>query len=844
MTDVVSNPQVPSDGDWLSAFDRLVPAPTGWVVVHSSLAHLARDPASVKWPLLRVIRHLNGQGATLAFPSFTLSFCRGVPYHYRRSRSETGVLADWVHELTGALRTRHPIYSFVVVGPRAHELDAQVNETTFGDTSSFAFFEQNNAWLVALGCGLESFSQFHRYEEHVGVPYRYFKAFAGEADYGSGRGPVSATMYVRDLDLNCRTDFKPIVNQLRAEGLVRLCRLGHGELQSTTCREGARVARALLRDDPWALVPFPRKVEYRQAVRQRAANTPPLRIALLGHANLNSLQEQTQQALGAHIPDRRLNIYVPPFGQVTQALLDSRSELNTGEFTATFFVDRLEDLAGQAWLEMTDVAVVEDKVRQHVEALARYRSQRPGWIFVHDFSLLGPTSYGEAEAERAGGVWQLAARLDALLHKRLASLPQVRILNLRSLVSMAGVPVWDDRLWLVGRYPFSGPFNEVLARKYAGLVMAAMGRGARVLLIDLDNTLWGGVLGEDGMEGIEVGGDYPGNCFAAFQSALKALAARGIALAICSKNDEASALAALTQRREMRLKSEDFVAHRINWQPKWKNVLSICQELNLSPESGLFIDDNPVEREQLRQQVPAVRVLDLPDDPALRVAALLREPALECLELTAEDRQRAIAYHARRKSQQLKVKAASLEDFYSSLDVQLHLLPLDQDNLARAVQLLQKTNQFNTTTRRYQRVDLDSRPSHQEVIVIGSKDRFSPFENIGLLILNWGDPAPDTVTVDVYLLSCRVLGKGLERAVLEWVKQRALHRGMREVRGEIVETERNTPVRGIYGEAGFEPMPEAGWWRCLLAGGRIQMPGWLQIKDQTDPPLGGEKGTV
>ncbi len=826
--------------DWRAVFEHALPQGTTWAVVHSSLAHVCRNPANERWPLLREIRRLTEEGVTLAFPSFTFSFCRGAPYHHRSTRSETGILADWVQDLAGALRTPHPIYSFVVVGPRADELAALANETTFGDTSSFALFERENARLVMLGCAWKFCTQFHRCEELAGVPYRYFKTFVGEADFGQGMAQRSARMFVRDLVLDCRNDFSTLERQLETDGAIRRSACGEGLVQSASCREVVRVGRALLEQDAWALVQHPRQAEYRHALRRRAAASPPLRIALLGHSNLHALEEQAGPVLADQLPDRTIEVYTPPYGQLPQVLLDPRSELYSREPSVTFFVDRLEDLAGQPRLEFAELSAVERKTEAYLDAIVDYRQKVAGWIFVHDFLLPSPTTAGEAEAARAEGCRAMAIRLQALMRERLEALPQVRIVDLPALASAAGVPVTDDRLWFLGRYPFSAPFTGQLARKHAGLVLAAMGRTARVVLVDLDHTLWGGVLGEDGVAGVEVGGDYPGNCFVAFQSALKALTARGLALAICSKNDEAAALSAMAARSEMRLKPDDIVAHRINWQPKWENALAICRELNLGPESALFIDDNPAEREQMRQQAPAIRVMELPDDPALRVAALLREPMLECLELTAEDHQRVAAYQGRRQAEVLKATARDLNEFYASLDLQLHLQLLRDDNVQRATQLLQKTNQFNTTTRRYDRTQLDARPAHHEVVVLGSQDKFSPFENVGVLILHWGEPSPEIVTVDAYLLSCRVLGKGLERAVLEWVKQRARGRGLHEVRGEIVETERNTPVRGLYRDAGFEPMPQAGWWRCVLGADSGDLPRWLTVVDRLSDAAEGK----
>ena len=180
--------------------------------------------------------------------------------------------------------------------------------------------------------------------------------------------------------------------------------------------------------------------------------------------------------------------------------------------------------------------------------------------------------------------------------------------------------------------------------------MAELGKTTRAIALDIDGTLWGGVLGEDGIEGIAVGGDYPGNAYVAFQKQLKQIMARGVALVLLSKNDELHVLEAFDRRQEMVLTVDDFVTHRINWHPKWQNLSDIAEEMSLGLESFLFIDDNPVERSQMAQFLPEVKVLDLPDDPAEYVETLLSSPYLECISITDEDKKRVRSYRNRAQS--------------------------------------------------------------------------------------------------------------------------------------------------------------------------------------------------
>jgi FkbH-like protein len=376
--------------------------------------------------------------------------------------------------------------------------------------------------------------------------------------------------------------------------------------------------------------------------------------------------------------------------------------------------------------------------------------------------------------------------------------------------------------------PFSASFTRSLARAWWALALAATGRGARVVVLDLDGTLWGGVLGEDGISGIELGGDHPGNAYASFQRALLRLRRRGLLLAVASKNDEPLVLQALTDHPEMVLGRNDFAAMRVNWDAKPDNVAAIAAELGFATEQLLFIDDNPVERERMRAERPEVEVLDLPEDPSEFVDALLGHPALQALEVTDADRRRADDYRARSKVEERRAEFGRVEDFLASLRLEVELQALDDGNVARAAQLMQKTNQFNTTTRRYTAGDLQdiARGVDADVFVIAARDRFSERENVGVLVVRWGTPSADDVYIDDLLLSCRILGRGVETAVLDWLDTESTRRGLRHIVGDVEATPRNDPAQSVFPEHGFESVGDGRWARPV--GGPPRAP-WVQF---------------
>jgi FkbH-like protein len=816
--------------DLFAALRATLPATPGIAVIHSSFTRLMPPGEFRPGDALRALDRLVGEGWTVALPAFTFAFCGGGLFDRQASPSEVGALADWMLKgLVGARRTDHPIYSFVVQGPRADAILACRSETTFGPGSPFELFEREDATIVMLGCGWGYCTLFHRYEELAGVPYRYFKRFEGKADTGGGIEPASATMFVRDLELDPQNEYAGPVAALRSEGAIRSAPLWRAEVEAAAAADLARVAAAQLQADPFALLGNAALVSAGLSQRRAREANDPVRIAILGHANVELLRKAVEASVALHVTDRRIETFSVPYGQLDQELISPESGLADFDADFVFFCDRLEDLAGAALTDEVDEAQLEQSVRAYAAGIAAWRARARGWLFVCRFADLLPSSLPET---------QRRARLDAMnrvLEAELAGAAQLAWIDLAEEAAACGAAPSDMRLWLLGRFPFSRAMDAQLARRVTGLVLAASGRTARLIVLDLDNTLWGGVLGEDGIEGIRLGGDYPGNAHKALQRALKRLSARGIALAVASKNDADLALAAIDNHPEMEIRSADLVGHRINWLPKSDNILGLCEALNLGAASALFVDDNPVEREIVRRAAPEVKILELPQDPAGYVEALLASPWLAAIEVTAEDRKRVESYRARARIEAARHSAISLEDFYASLGMILYLQPLDDGNLARAAQLCKKTNQFNTTTRRYEAADLQAMAAAgDDVVVLGLSDRMTERENIGLIILRPDADRPDAGAVDLFLMSCRVLGRGIEGAVMNWALRRADQRGWATLNGQIVETERNTPVRAVFRDAGFADGGDGRWHRPT--GEAAGVPSWLSIRDSVSAP--------
>lgn len=809
----------------LTALRAVLGKRPGLAVIHSSLAALAPAGGLDRWDALYAIGALAREGWTLAFPAFTFSFCREGRYDPDNSASETGVLADWVQGgLQAARRTRHPIYSFVVVGPDGNDFDAYPSETTFGDTSPFALFEENDAHIVMLGTDWSFATPFHRYEEKAQVPYRSFKRFEGHLIERGDQRPISALMYVRDLEIAAENDFGPLVERLRADAAIVTLPLWRGKVEATRMQRIRRAAEALLSDDPLAFVGNDADVRHRLDMRNEANRLAPFRVALLGASNLDIASAQFQESIASLMPDRRVALHVPPFGRAAQEIMTPGSELAQFDPEMTVFPDRLEDLLGLSALDLGQPEVMLEAVRQHAALIRHFAENNGATVVVHRFALSGHQS-----VERLTEMASLVAECNGILDETLGDLGRLVWVDMAAEASHGDI-VSDPRLWHLGRIPFSDSFSRRIVRRWTGLILSLLGKTSRLVILDLDNTLWGGVLGEDGPTGIAIGGDFPGNAFLRFQQTIKALSERGIALAVCSKNDEDLALDVLEKHDCIVIRPDDLVAHRINWQPKFQNIREIAAELDLGLGSVMFVDDNPVEREAVRRNLPMVKVLELPQDPASYSDALLASPFLETIRSGKEDLKRVASYKARKKINLERQSAASLEDFLRGLKMQLHLQPLADGNVARAAQLCQKTNQFNTTTRRYSARDLENLAAGgADVVVIGLQDKFTGQENIGLLILRADEAAACAGRVDLFLLSCRVLGRTVEQAVMGWTLNRARQRGWRMLHGEIVETPRNSPARQVFADNGFMAGAAHGSWQRETI--PTEIPDWFELHD-------------
>ena len=386
---------------------------------------------------------------------------------------------------------------------------------------------------------------------------------------------------------------------------------------------------------------------------------------------------------------------------------------------------------------------------------------------------------------------------------------RVPVLDIEELAAEAGREnFYNAKTWYLGALPFSARGETRLAAEIARRGGILRGARRKCLVLDLDGTLWGGVIGEDGLDGILLSDHGIGAVYRDVQSVAKRLARQGVLLAIASKNDQEDALQPFREHPNAVLHEEDFVCVRANWLPKPQNVADIARELNIGMDSLVFIDDNPVERAAVRAGCPEVEVPEFPSDTA-KLPAFMREVADRCFtapRLDAEDAAKAGMYRAEALRTSARASCGSLDDYLASLEMKLDLHLLREDEAPRAAQLCAKTNQFNLTTRRYTEADLLAmlRKEACRIWIASLRDRYGDYGRIALAIAEIsGTGDTKSALFDTFLMSCRAMGRGVEGAVLAWIEELLASEGVTTLNGRYVPTAKNGPVRDFWERMGY-----------------------------------------
>jgi len=503
-----------------------------------------------------------------------------------------------------------------------------------------------------------------------------------------------------------------------------------------------------------------------------------------------------------------INLEVVPtdFGQFAQEALDPDSKLNQAqldavllaldyrayEFSTNKFSQALEKSAGQEAFDFLQ------QIRQAFTA-------NSGITCITQTLACPPYEFsGDFDVQLNGMLRRSIAEFNSALAEDIKNNADV-MLDVASLANTVGTSQWfDERQWYMSRIPMANCYIPLYTEYLAKLIAALRGKSKKCLVFDLDNTLWGGVIGDDGLEGIQIGEGHPiGESFLSIQQWAKTLKELGIILTVCSKNEENIALEAFQKHPGMLLKEDDFAVFIANWDDKATNVRRIAETLNIGLDAIVFVDDNPAEREIVRSLIPEVSVPELPKDSSKILRTLSAARYFEKIDFTEDDAQRNAQYTSNIKRQKIQQASSNLTDYLISLDMSIYFTHFNEMGRKRIVQLINKTNQFNLLTHRYTESEVlqFEQSDHHVTLQIHLQDKFGDNGMVSIVICK---VSGDCWEIDTWLMSCRVIKRRVEEAVCDELAALARSHGMRTLRGFYRPTEKNKLVKAHYQQLGFD----------------------------------------
>jgi FkbH-like protein len=437
--------------------------------------------------------------------------------------------------------------------------------------------------------------------------------------------------------------------------------------------------------------------------------------------------------------------------------------------------------------------------------LQEFRKRTRAVILLHNFEVPAYPVMGILDYQSHQNHVYAIRQINTMLVNVAAKYESVYIVDVDLLQSRVGYKSYfDQRLWNIGKAPYTREACKEIAKEYVKFIRALKGKNKKCLVLDCDNTLWGGIIGEDGINHIKIGLTHPGSAFREFQQVILNLYSKGVLLAICSKNNENDVLEVLEKHPDMVLRSKHFAAMRINWKGKAENLQDIARELNIGLDSLVFVDDSAFEINMVRQMVPEVSTIELPRDPSLFKDTLSACGLFDTLSISDEDRRRNEMYRSEYERNRAKstLMAAGIDDYYRYLEMKVKINKVDDFTIPRVSQLTQRTNQFNLTTRRYTEVQIKAlaESADSEVLYLQLEDRFGDSGIVGTAILKYHGKE---MSIDSFLLSCRVIGRGVEDVLLKVCMDRALKRGYKTMNATYVPTNKNSQVATFYTDHNF-----------------------------------------
>jgi len=456
------------------------------------------------------------------------------------------------------------------------------------------------------------------------------------------------------------------------------------------------------------------------------------------------------------------------------------------------------------------ISFVEETVARMAKIWDVIQSHLTATLIQSNFVLPYERFFGNFDHKTPESFYAAVGAINSKMTEASRSRGSVLVNDVESVASWLGRRFWfEERFWDSAKYFCSLECLPYVGKNIVDVAMASLGRVIKCIVLDLDNTLWGGVIGDDGIDGIQLSAHGDGEAFYRFQLYLRELRRRGVLLAVCSKNEKANALLPFEKHPEMVLKLEDIAMFVANWNDKADNIRQIREVLNIGIDSMVFLDDNPFERNLVRELVPGITVPELPEDPADYVRAVSELNLFETTTFSAEDSKRTEMYRAEAQRREEQASFGSVDDFLQSLEMRMTVARFDSFHLPRISQLMQRSNQFNVTTRRLSEVECKSLMEDQRWLPLYAKlaDRLSDHGLISVVTL---EAREDSLAIRDWLMSCRVLVRGVEQFMMNRTVEHAKKLGLPRVTAEFIPTAKNGMVKDFFQQFGFAKVEEDG----------------------------------
>jgi FkbH-like protein len=512
-----------------------------------------------------------------------------------------------------------------------------------------------------------------------------------------------------------------------------------------------------------------------------------------------------------------LDVYMCEYGQYPQEILDSTSGLYKHDPKIIFlFIDTQTLMGGLFFIPYSIIDKhrkiwIKDKQKEILDYINIVRDQISGLVVVSNFCVPTYSPLGIMENKQKFGYFESIQTINQNLSEIYKNNENVFVFDFDNFCSQYGKnDLLDETMYYMGDFRLKLDIAPALCKEYIRYILAETGIvPKKCIVLDLDGTLWGGILGEDGFDGIQLGPTREGRPFWEFQKLLLALHERGIILTINSKNNFEDAMKVIREHPNMVLREEHFAAVQINWNDKPANMNSLATEINIGLDSMVFFDNEKINRDMMRTMLPQVTVVNLPEDPSLYVRTLQSLTEFDSIRLTDDDKKRGKMYADQKKRNDYKV-TTNINDYLQSLSTVVKIIPVDNFTLPRIAQLTQRTNQWNMTTRRYTEEEIKNLDSNGKTMIvsISSTDKFGDNGTVGVGIVKRDT---EVWEIDTYLLSCRVIGRGIEQTLLWYILDSAKRDGVKFVKARFIPTKKNEVAKDFYKEQGFEDIGGGVW---------------------------------